>query len=125
MSEGGWEKFSQARLDALRSAGEPVFIDFTAAWCLTCQVNKKTALNLPEIRALFRKYGVTLLKADWTSRDPEITRALAAFGRSSVPLYVLYPRGTDAQAVLLPEILTPSAVARALELNLGRKEVRE
>lgn len=125
MSEGGWEKFSQARLDALRSAGEPVFIDFTAAWCLTCQVNKKTALNLPEIRALFKKYGITLLKADWTSRDPEITRALAAFGRSSVPLYVLYPRGTDAQAVLLPEILTPSAVARALELNLGRKEVRE
>lgn len=109
-----WERFSPERVAALRAEGRPVFIDFTAAWCLTCQVNKRVALRRPEVEARFRELGVATLQADWTDHDETITRALAEFGRSGVPLYVFYPAGSTGEPRLLPELLTPGIVLEAL-----------
>lgn len=111
----GWQPYSEQRLLELRRAGTPVFVDFTADWCLTCQVNDRVALSRPEVQARFREEGVVLMKGDWTLRDEAITRALAGHGRQGVPLYVLYGRGADAPARLLPEVLTPGVVLSALE----------
>lgn len=86
-----------------------VFIDFTAAWCITCQVNKKLVLNAAPIQQLFAEQNVVLYKADWTDKDPNITAALASYGRNSLPLYVYYAAGSD-KAVLLPEILTQQMI---------------
>ncbi len=108
-----WEKFSQEKVDKLVAEGEKVFIDFTAAWCLSCQVNEKVVLNTQEVVNKFAELNVVPLKADWTSRDPEITKALAKFGRNSVPLYVLYD--SEGNVTKLPEILTPGIVLDALE----------
>lgn len=108
-----WERYSEARLAALRAEGRPAFVDFTAAWCITCQVNERVALRADAVRARFAALGVAALKADWTSRDPEITRALAALGRSGVPVYALYAAGA-AEPTLLPSILSPSIVLDAL-----------
>ena len=94
------------------ASGGPVFVDFTAAWCVTCKVNKQLVLTRSDVERAFRDKGVTLLRADWTRRDPEITRALAEIGRSGVPVYVLYRRGGEAR--LLPEILTRDSVLAAL-----------
>lgn len=113
-----WENYSAERVEALRSEGRPVFIDFTAAWCLTCQVNKRTSLNTSKVLAAFEARNVALIQADWTNQDPEITRALDALGRTGVPLYVLYA-GTMEDPVLLPEILTEGIILDALE-NIPR-----
>ena len=110
----GWVPFDPAAVDALVEAGEPVFIDFTAAWCLTCQVNKKTALSTRAVRDAFAVRGVTTVRADWTNRDPAITAALDRFGRAGVPLYVFYPGG-GAEPVVLPEALTAQTVLDALD----------
>ncbi len=110
-----WEPFSAQRVEDLREAGRPVFVDFTAAWCLSCQVNERVALHDSEVVEKFEALGITALKADWTSRDPEITRALARFGRNSVPLYVLYTGEAEAEPMILSEILTPGIVLEALE----------
>ena len=112
-ADGGWVPFTARAVDDLVARGEPVFIDFTAAWCLTCQVNKKTTLRTDAVEAAFEARGVTRMQADWTNRSPEITEALDAFGRIGVPFYVLYPGG-DAEPVLLPEVLTPDLVLDAL-----------
>ena len=114
-NEAAWQPFSQASVDQLRTDGRPVFIDFTAAWCLTCQVNKRTALNTTAVQAAFNEKGVTLFQADWTNRDDEITAALEAHGRSGVPLYVLYT-GTGDKPTLLPEILTERILLDALDV---------
>lgn len=111
-AEAGWSPFSVARVQELASNGQPVFVDFTAAWCVTCQLNKRTTLNRDDVRAGFSANKVALLRADWTRRDPEITRALAALGRNGVPVYVLYRPGKE--ALLLPEILTQQVVLDAL-----------
>lgn len=108
-----WEPFDIAAVDARVAAGEPVFIDFTAAWCLSCQVNKKVALSTDAVDAAFAAAGVTRVRADWTDRDDDITAMLARFGRTGVPLYVLYPGG-GAEPVLLPEVLTAQIVLDAL-----------
>ncbi len=92
----------------------PVFVNFTAAWCITCKVNDLAALSSPKVEAVFRKYGVTYLVADWTNEDPKITRALQEYGRSGVPLYLLYEKGAD-RARILPQILTESALIEAVE----------
>ena len=112
----GWEPFSPERLDALRASGKPVFVNFTAAWCVTCLVNERVALRSPTVADVFAKKGVAALKADWTNRDPAISRMLGTLGRSGVPLYILYPRaGTSALPTLLPQILTEGAVLDALD----------
>lgn len=107
-----WQPYTPARLSELTADGKAVFVDFTAAWCVTCQVNKRLVLNDGGIRDAFAKSGVTLVRADWTRRDPAIGQALAALGRQGVPVYVLYRPGKE--PVLLPEVLQKQAVLDAL-----------
>ncbi|MDP2652688.1 MAG: thioredoxin family protein [Candidatus Omnitrophota bacterium] len=114
-AEGPWQDFSMEKLEELRREGRPVFVDFTASWCLTCQVNERVALQDPRVLAKFQEMGVALLKADWTRRDEEITRALERYGKNSIPLYVLYPSFEGAPPRILPEILTPGIVLEFLE----------
>ena len=111
-SDERWMEFTPATVAALTASGRPVFVDFTAAWCVTCQVNKRLVLNAEEVRAQFAAKGVALVRADWTRRDPAITQALAAFGRSGVPVYVLYRPGKE--PLLLPEVLRRSTMQEAL-----------
>jgi len=116
-SDGGGpqaEAYSEARLAALRAEGKAVFVNLTAAWCITCQVNERVALSSARIAGAFDSRGVVYLKGDWTNRDPEITRLLAAHGRSGVPLYLVYPAGA-AEAVVLPQLLTETIVLGAVE----------
>ena len=87
----GWEPFSPGRLAELRAAGTPVFVNFTAAWCVTCLVNERVALRSPAVTRAFADKGVVRLRGDWTRRDAQITQVLDAFGRNGVPLYLLYP----------------------------------
>ncbi|WP_264812648.1 thioredoxin family protein, partial [Acetobacter oeni] len=104
--------FSAERLAALRAEGRPVFIDMTAAWCITCLVNERVTLNSARVRAAFAQHGVVYLKGDWTNRDGAITAFLRAHGRDGVPLYVYYaPHG---EGHVLPQILTPELVAGAV-----------
>lgn len=109
-----WQAYTPERLSELRRAGKPVFIDFTAAWCLSCQVNERVVFGSDEVRKKFDELGVGLLKADWTSRDQLISEALAEYGRNSVPLYVLYSNGATDKPIILPEIISPSIVLDAL-----------
>ncbi|MFC5864785.1 protein-disulfide reductase DsbD family protein [Acidicapsa dinghuensis] len=109
-----WEPWSQAAVDKYRAAGRPVFVDFTASWCLSCQVNERVALRTPQVEAAFKKANVALLKADWTERDDAIAQALAGFGRSGVPAYALYTSNSSDGPTLLPEALTPGIVVDAL-----------
>jgi thiol:disulfide interchange protein len=95
-------------------AGEPVFVDFTADWCISCKFNERTAIDVPAVREAFAKNGIVAMKADWTNANPEITDALKKFGRVGVPFYVLYPRGGSDQPIILPEILTQGIVLEAL-----------
>ncbi|MCU0935360.1 MAG: thioredoxin family protein [Gammaproteobacteria bacterium] len=110
-AESAW---SPARVEALRSEGRPVLVNFTAAWCITCKVNEQVALATPAVRRALEDRGVAYLKGDWTRHDPEITRELARHGRNGVPLYLLYPRGGAAPEVL-PQLLTEDLVLAALE----------
>ncbi|MBI5319021.1 protein-disulfide reductase DsbD domain-containing protein [Bradyrhizobium sp.] len=112
-SKASSEAFSQQKLDALLASGQPVFVNMTAAWCITCLVNERTALSTDAVREMFAGKRVAYLKGDWTNRNPEITRLLERFGRSGVPLYVLYRSGGE--AVVLPQILTQSLVLDALQ----------
>ena len=111
-SADGWRTWAPESVQAALAQGQPVFVDFTAAWCITCQVNKKTTLNNADVQADFAAKRVTLLRADWTRRDPAITQALQALGRSGVPVYVLYAPGKA--PVVLSEILTPGELRRAI-----------
>ena len=107
-----WEAFEPARIDALVAAGKPVFVDFTAAWCVTCQVNKKLVLDTDTTRTAFAAKNVVLMRADWTRRDAVISTALSALGRNGVPVYVLYRPGKS--PLILPELLQESVVKQAL-----------
>ena len=104
-----WEKWSPEKVVALTAVGKPVFVDFTAAWCVTCQVNKRVALHNSGVVKAFAERGIVPLKADWTQQDPRITAALSELGRNAVPVYALYPPG-GGPPTLLPELLTPSLV---------------
>ena len=108
------EPWSPERVAALRAAGKPVFVDFTAAWCVTCQVNEQVALNTAEAVEAFQRTGAVYLKADWTNRDAAIAKALADQGRVGVPLYLVYGAGGGAPKVL-PQLLTSGMVAAALD----------
>jgi thiol:disulfide interchange protein len=110
---GDWQPYSRVRLDELVNSGQPVFVDFTAAWCVSCQANKKLVLEREDAITAFAEKKVVLLRADWTRRDPEITAALAEFGRRGVPVYALYRPGKS--TLVLPEILTPGGLREALQ----------
>jgi thiol:disulfide interchange protein DsbD len=121
---GAWRAWSPAAAAEARRSGQPLFIDFTAAWCLSCQVNERVVLNTKAVRDAFRDHGVTLMRADWTRRDPAITGALAELERSSVPVYALYspdPHG-EGDPVLLPSVLTKEIVLEALETYVPLQE---
>jgi len=104
--------FDAADVERRRADGEPLFIDFTAAWCVTCQVNKLTVLSSKKVANAFAAADVTFVVADWTNRDDRIAEALASFGANGVPLYVYYPPGGE--AVVLPQPLTEAAILKLL-----------
>lgn len=110
-----WEVYSPERLQTLREQGRSVFIDFTAAWCLTCQMNKKVALESEAFAKKVNQHGIVVMKADWTNQDPKITAALADHGRNSVPLYVLYQGNEKSPPTILPQILTPEIIRNAFD----------
>jgi thiol:disulfide interchange protein len=102
-SQGPWQAWEPGRVEQLLASGQPVFVDFTAAWCVTCQYNKKTTLADSAVLADLKARNVALLRADWTRRDPAITAALAQLGRNGVPVYVFYKNGSP--PVVLSEVL--------------------
>lgn len=110
----GWQTWSPDAVARARADGRPVFVDFTAKWCLSCQVNERVALEQPEVQVAFKKSNVLLLKADWTQHDVTIAAALNELGRSGVPVYALYQPGRQ-EPELLPEALTPGMVLDALK----------
>ena len=110
-----WQPYTEANFTAARATGQPVFIDFTAAWCLSCQVNERAVLKSKDVEKELEKNHVQLLKADWTQYDPVITRELAAVGRSGVPTYVIYPPGKVSNPDVLPELLTKATVLTAIQ----------
>jgi thiol:disulfide interchange protein DsbD len=107
--ELAWQAWSPEEVQRLTATGKPVFVDFTASWCVTCQVNKRIALNNADVIKAFAAHDLTPLKADWTRRDPRITAELASLGRNAIPVYAIYLPGGVAPR-LLPEVLTPSLV---------------
>lgn len=107
-----WVDYSPELIDQLRAEDKPVFIDFTAKWCLSCQVNERVALSNDKVIRMVEDKEIVMVKADWTQRDAMITEALESFGKRSIPLYVLYFPGED-DAVFLPEIITPPIVLDA------------
>ena len=111
-SAGGWQAWQPGSVEKIVASGQPVFVDFTAAWCVTCQYNKKTTLSDRDVLADLKSKNVALLRADWTRRDPAITAALRQLGRSGVPVYVLYQNGKA--PVLLSEILSVQDVRAVL-----------
>ena len=109
----GWQPWSAEAVTRHQSQGRPVFVDFTASWCLSCQVNERVALSKPDVQKAFADANVVLMRADWTRYDDTITQTLNSFGRSGVPTYALYVPG-ESQPRLLPEVLTPGIVTDAL-----------
>jgi thiol:disulfide interchange protein DsbD len=107
------EAFTSGKLADLRAQGKPVFVNFTAAWCVTCQVNERLALGSPQVAKALADVGGVYLKADWTNHDSEIAKLLAEHGRAGVPLYLVYGVG-GGDPVVLPQLLTPGAVAGAI-----------
>lgn len=114
-----WQPWSEAAVAQSLAQGRPVFVDFTAAWCVTCQINKKSTLSNPEVLADFAVHQVTLMRADWTRRDPAITAALTNLGRSGVPVYVLHAPGKA--PVVLSELLSTRKLQEALATLPARK----
>jgi thiol:disulfide interchange protein DsbD len=112
-----WQVWSVKEIENINSAGQAVLVDFTAAWCVTCQWVKQTTLSDPKVLAALQQHQVHLMRADWTRRDPAITAALQSLGRSGVPVYALYLPGQA--PVVLPELLTAQDVLGALETHLS------
>ena len=111
-ADGDWQPYDEQALQRFAAEGRPVFVDFTAAWCVSCQVNKRLVLHTEEALQAFQRANVVLMRADWTRRDATITQALARLGRNGVPVYVLLRPGRE--PLLLPEILSQSIVREAL-----------
>ena len=115
-SSGQWGAWSSERVDELLAEGRPIFVDFTATWCLICQVNKKVALRTDATESLLIEKGIVALEADWTRYDSGITDALENFGRSGVPLYLLYT--PDGEVTILPQSLSNDIVRQAVQKAL-------
>ncbi len=113
--DGDWQPFTPERLQTELNQGRAVFVDFTAAWCITCKFNEKSVLESGAVRESFQRHGIVKLKADWTNGDPAITKLLQQFGRPGVPLYVLYP-GKSAEPVVFPELITKNMILDKLEI---------
>jgi thiol:disulfide interchange protein len=113
-SQQQWEPWSQDALNKYQAQGRPVLVDFTASWCLSCQVNERVAFSHPAVKQALQAANVALLKADWTRHDETITQALAALDRSGVPAYALYAPG-QSEPQMLPEVLTPGIVIDAVK----------
>ena len=110
-----WQRWSPAALAQARAQGRPVFVDFTADWCLTCQANKRIAIDIPSVRAKLKQTNALALLGDYTRVPDVITTELNRFGRAGVPLVLVYPKNADAPPAVLPEVLTPSVVLDALD----------
>jgi thiol:disulfide interchange protein DsbD len=110
-----WQQWSPEAVAQARSAGRPVLVDFTADWCLTCQVNKKTSIEIPSVRAKLKEINAITLLGDYTHFPDAITAELNRYNRAGVPLVLVYPKNTDAPPIVLPEILTPGIVLNALD----------
>ena len=110
-----WQPWSAEAVAAARAAGKPVLVDFTADWCLTCQVNKKTSIEIPSVRQKIKELGIVALLADDTHTPENISTELTKFNRAGVPLVLVYPKNTGAAPIVLPEVLTPGVVLNALE----------
>jgi thiol:disulfide interchange protein len=121
-SAAGYEPFTPQRLAELLAADRPVFVNMTAAWCITCLVNEHTALSTAAVRAAFAARNIAYLKGDWTSRNPDITRVLERHGRSGVPLYLLYAGAGE--PVVLPQVLTPAIVLGEIDRIPGAPQRR-
>ncbi len=113
-AEQNWEPYSEMRLNELLGEGKPVFLNFTASWCISCLVNERVALSDVKVKETFKEQGIVYLKGDWTNRDLAITQFLQKFNRSGVPFYVFYPAGKSDQPAELPQILTPDMVISAV-----------
>lgn len=122
-SERNWEPYSAERLQSLLAEGKPVFLNFTASWCISCLVNERVALSSDIVKDKFKTSGITYLKGDWTKRDAEITKILTQFGRSGVPLYVFYPAGKNAAPIELPQVLTPDIVLNKISTTTSKDAV--
>lgn len=109
-----WKPYSKEAVERWLGEGKPVFIDFTADWCLTCKYNERVAINRPAVRTKIAELGIVPVRADWTNANPEITAALRALNRVGVPAYVLYPAGQPNAPIVLPELLTETIVLEAL-----------
>ena len=110
-----WQAFSQQSLDKALESGRPIFVDFTADWCLTCKANERFALDTTAVREAFAQQHVVVLRADWTHGDAEITQILKEHGRAGVPMYLFYPGGKDRPPVVLPELITSQTVLDAMK----------
>jgi thiol:disulfide interchange protein DsbD len=113
-SASAWQSFDSTIIQQARADGQAVFVDYTAAWCITCQVNKKLVLDTEPVQALFKENNVLLVRADWTHHDPAITQALETLGRNSLPVYAWYAAGTN-QVELLPQILQKRMIRNLFE----------
>lgn len=108
----GVEAFSATKLQTLHASKKNVFVDMTAAWCITCLVNERVALDVPEVREAFKTQNVTLLRGDWTTHDAAITAFLRQHGRDGVPFYLFIP--ANGTPVTLPQVLTPGLVMKTI-----------
>jgi thiol:disulfide interchange protein DsbD len=109
-----WQPYTPDLIAKERAAGHAVFVDFTASWCLSCQVNERVILDSDSVKQHLLDSGAALVRADWTNQDADITKALAALGRSGVPTYAIYPADPNADPQVLPEVLTKGIVIDAL-----------
>jgi thiol:disulfide interchange protein DsbD len=110
-----WEPFTPQLVEAYQAQGKPVFVDFTASWCLSCQVNERVVLNREDVQKRLRDSGIALVRADWTRHDEVIAQTLASLGRSGVPTYVLYSGTVGAAPQILSEVLTSGIIFDALD----------